>query len=192
MNAPLTRAADGLPRRAFTNAEIARMVEAGVIDPDESFELIKGEIVPMSPELNPHVRARTRLLFAVRDVAPASVFVTTEASLYLADDIEFKPDVIAFPDAIASHDVRGPDVLLAAEIASTTRNRDLHLKAPLYAAHGVRELWVFDLDARITHVMREPSGEGYRSVQELKPRSRANALLLPGLAVALADLDLVP
>lgn len=188
MNAPLTRAADGLPRRAFTNAEIARMVEAGVIDPDESFELIKGEIVPMSPEFDKHLFARMTLVRRVMVPLGAEHFVATEGSLFLADDIEFKPDLHIYAAELLVEDVRGHDVLLAAEIAWSSRNRDLHLKAPLYAAHGVRELWVFDLDARITHVLRDPSAEGYRDHRELDAAAAIEAMLLPGLRVALVDL----
>jgi hypothetical protein len=45
----LTRAAEGLPRRRFTVAEVEAMVEAGIMDEDERVELIGGELVPMSP-----------------------------------------------------------------------------------------------------------------------------------------------
>jgi hypothetical protein len=41
----LTRAAEGLPRRRFTVAE----VEAGIMDGDERVEVIGGKLVPMSP-----------------------------------------------------------------------------------------------------------------------------------------------
>jgi hypothetical protein len=50
-NSPLTtRAAEGLERRRFSVAEIEAMVQAGVIEEDERFELIGGEVVPMSPK----------------------------------------------------------------------------------------------------------------------------------------------
>ena len=45
-----TRAAEGLERRVWTVAEIEAMVAAGIIDEDERFELIDGEVVPMSPK----------------------------------------------------------------------------------------------------------------------------------------------
>ena len=41
---PTTQAADGLPRRRWTTAELERMVAAGILDPNERFELIGGEI----------------------------------------------------------------------------------------------------------------------------------------------------
>ncbi len=42
MNIAAARAADGLPRRAFTVDDIHRMIEAGIVTEDERFELIEG------------------------------------------------------------------------------------------------------------------------------------------------------
>lgn len=44
-----TQAAERLLRRRWTVAEIEGLVQAGIIDEDERFELIGGEIVPMNP-----------------------------------------------------------------------------------------------------------------------------------------------
>jgi len=45
-----TQAAEGMPRRPWTVAEIEAMVRAGIISEDERFELIGGEVVPMLPK----------------------------------------------------------------------------------------------------------------------------------------------
>ena len=52
--ARVTSAAEGLPRRRFTVAEVEAMVAAGVMEEDERVELIGGELVPMSPKGNRH------------------------------------------------------------------------------------------------------------------------------------------
>ncbi|HJU30937.1 MAG TPA: Uma2 family endonuclease, partial [Hyphomicrobiaceae bacterium] len=49
-----TRAAEGLPRRRWKVAEIREMMAKGIILEDERFELIGGEVVPMSPKGNRH------------------------------------------------------------------------------------------------------------------------------------------
>ena len=49
-----TTAAEGLPRRRFTVAELEQMTAAGILDEDERIELIGGEIVPMSAKGNHH------------------------------------------------------------------------------------------------------------------------------------------
>jgi hypothetical protein len=48
--AGVTSAAEGLPRRRFTVAEVEAMVAARVMEEDERVELIGGELVPMSPK----------------------------------------------------------------------------------------------------------------------------------------------
>ena len=58
----VTQAAEGLPRRRFTIAEVESMVAAGVIDEDERVELIGGELVPMSPRGNQHEVVKVALL----------------------------------------------------------------------------------------------------------------------------------
>ena len=52
-------AAEGLPRRPFTVAELEQMVAAGILDEDERIELIGGEVVPMSPKGNRHEVLKT-------------------------------------------------------------------------------------------------------------------------------------
>ena len=45
-----TQDAEGVPRRRFSVGEIEAMVRAEVIDEDERFELIGGEVAPMAPK----------------------------------------------------------------------------------------------------------------------------------------------
>jgi Uma2 family endonuclease len=45
---PTTQAAEGLPRRRWTVAEIERLTAAGYFHEDDRFELLGGEIVAMS------------------------------------------------------------------------------------------------------------------------------------------------
>ena len=50
--------------------------------------LIGGEIVPMSPELSRHVKARTRLWKIFTRALGDEWFVVSDASLFLAEHIE--------------------------------------------------------------------------------------------------------
>lgn len=191
MNASfLTQAADGLPRRGFTNRDVARMVEAGILDPDEAFELIAGEIVPMSPEFDRHFRARSKLTKIFARALSDEWLIGTEGSLYLAENVELKPDLHIFPSRIKSEDVRGLDVALVVELSSTTQRRDLELKAPIYLSHGVRELWVLDLDARTGHLFRAPA----TGLPHLRSSVTATETFSPEAfeAVRLSIADLVP
>ena len=48
MNVAGTKAADGLPRRAFTAEDVRRMIDAGIIGADERIELLDAadELIP--------------------------------------------------------------------------------------------------------------------------------------------------
>ena len=59
--APATLTAEGLPRRRWSVADIERMQDAGIVDRHERFELIGGEIVPMSPKGSWHENVKRAL-----------------------------------------------------------------------------------------------------------------------------------
>lgn len=185
-----TRAAEGLPRRRWSVAEIEAMVAKGIIDEHERFELIGGEVVPMSPKGRRHEILRSELAFGMTQRAGPDLRVVAEPQLNLSDDLYVVPDILVYPAAVKVPDVRGPTALLVIEIADTSLNYDLVTKAQLYAAHGVREYWVINANTLVTQVHRLPSGSEYSSKRRLTADERLVPEAAPALAVALCDLDL--
>ena len=190
MNVVATRAAEGLPRRSFTVAEIRRMVEAGIIAEDENFELIEGELVPMSPKGNQHevIKAALNRVFARH--APDELRLAIETSLYLDERTFVEPDLCLYPKRILPEDVRGRDVLLAVEVAGSSMSYDRGLKARIYARHGVGELWVVDAATREAWVHRRPEADGHWGIVEKIPaETQLSPAALPELAIRMAGLD---
>jgi Uma2 family endonuclease len=193
MNKPtLTRGAEGLDRWGWTNAQVQELVAAGALDEDSPMELIKGEIVPMNAEFNAHAKMRYDLqehfIVALRGAPhPKRLMVGTEVSLFLFDDTEFKPDIAIFPKAMRTELVRGADVLLAIEVASSSQQRDLVIKPPIYAQSGLKELWVVDLDGKVTHVHHQPRAEGYQSIMRHAFSDAIAAREFPSIPVRIAD-----
>lgn len=178
MNAP-TALAEGLPRRRFSVADVVRMVEVGLIGEDERLEVLDGEIVPMSPKGNRHELIKVALNLFWGRVRPDGVAFAPETGLYLSDMTYLEPDFIVFSREVRKADVKGPDVLLAVEVADSSLGYDLGRKPKIYAAHGVRELWVIDAAKRITHVHRDLEGDGYASVSMLSAADRVVPALAP-------------
>ena len=129
MNIVATRAAEGFPRRSFTVAEIRRMVEAGIIAEDENFELIEGELVPMSPKGNQHEVIKAALNRILAQHAPEELRLAIETSLYLDERTFVEPDLCLYPIRILPEEVKGADVLLAIEVAGSSISYDRGLKA---------------------------------------------------------------
>lgn len=145
-------------QRYFTNADMARMVEQGLIDPDDRWELIEGAWFDMGSEGFEHMGLRHRLaqFFSATLGYPSDLIVGTEGSFYLSNDTEVRPDLIVYRADVASSEMTSKDILLVAEIMKTSHQRDRELKMPVYAATGVPELWLIDMDTRKTDCLTDP------------------------------------
>jgi Uma2 family endonuclease len=100
------------------------------------------------------------------------------------------PDVLVHPAAIRTPDVHGGDALLVVEIADTSLRYDLNTKAPIYAAHGVREYWVINAATLTTMVHRKAAGKANDAVDEIAPGDTLMPSLLPAFSVSLGALQL--
>lgn len=182
-----TRGADGFDRRAFTVADIVRMQEAGILDEDESFELIDGEIVCMQAKNYAHERIKLELIRRLARAMPDHLCLGVETTLYLSETTALEPDLSIIP-RMNTEDIRGPDVLLAIKIANTTLVKDLTLKAPRFAKYGVPELWVIDATRLETHVHSDPMGGTWSSIETKGPDEILMHPSVPGFTVTLAEI----
>jgi Uma2 family endonuclease len=194
MNIAVRRAADRLPRRPFTVDDIDRMIEAGIVNQDERFELIEGDIVMMSAKHIGHDRIKHVLNRALVRAAPDDMLVAIEPSIQLARDILVEPDIAviaasvydADPDTFAQP--RPEDVLLLIEVAASSMRYDRRVKARLYARCGIREFWVIDANRRITWIHTGPSSDGWSSIAERGPKETLTPQALPNFLIRLGEL----
>ena len=175
----VTTAAEGLPRRRFTVAEVEAMVAAGVMEEDERVELIGGELVPMSPKGIRHEVIRMALQRRWYKLAPDDIDLATETTFRLSEDTYLEPDVVVHPRATGLRGLTGAAALLVVEIADSSLRYDMGRKAALYASFGVRELWVIDAVRLTTRVFRGPSAEGYRDARDFGASDRLVPLIAP-------------
>ncbi len=187
-----TQAADGMPRRPWTVAEIEAMVEAGIIAEDERFELIGGEVVPMLPKGGRHEMVKMELNWHFQRTAPTSLWVAQETTLRLDDRSFLEPDFCVFPRAIQPGDMRGHDVLLAIEVSDSSLAYDRGRKLGVYAAFGIPEVWVIEAASLVIHVHRRLGAEGYRTVLDIAPEADVTAARADGVGFNFARLGLRP
>jgi len=177
--ARVTMAAEGLPRRRFTVAEVEAMVAAGVMEEDERVELIGGELVPMSPKGNHHEVVKAALLDKWYRLRPEHVRLTPETTFRLSEDTYVEPDVVIYSRTIGLTGITGPNVLLVVEIADSSLRYDMGRKAALYASFGVRELWVIDAVRLTARVHRQPAADGYREARDFGASDPLTPLFAP-------------
>ena len=116
---PGTQAAEGLPRWHWTVAEIERVAAAGLFADGDRFELLGGEMVPMSPKGRRHEMIRLELSYRWTRMAPETVMVAAEPQFNLDADTYLNPDILVHSRSKATYDIRGPEALLVVEIAET-------------------------------------------------------------------------
>ncbi len=190
-----TTAADGWPRRAFTVAEVERMVDLGVIERDERFELIGGEIVPMAPKGLQHEVLKTLLLEHWIKAKPDDIMLTPETTFRISDVTYVEPDLILYRRSDGLQNLRPDTALLVVEIADNSINFDLQKKPEIYAGAGLAELWVIDTKSRKTYVHRKPMQRNdgpskYAEIREFDAHKLVTPGVSPALAIRLADFDL--
>jgi Uma2 family endonuclease len=157
-------------RRRFTREEYYRMAEVGILGPRDRVELIRGEIVEMSPIGRRHgafVDNLTRLL--VLGLADRAM-VRVQGAVALADDTEPQPDLAILRRGAVPYKDReawAEDALLVIEVAESSLAYDRLTKLRLYAEAGIPEYWVVDCAAETVEVHRGPGPDGYRDVRLL-------------------------
>ncbi len=180
-----------LKRRRFTVDEYHRMGEVGILTDADRVELIDGEIVEMTPIGAPHARCVMFLndVF-VRHLAGRAV-VSPQNSLRLGVHLEPQPDIILLRPPLARYAklIPGPqDTLLVVEVAETSQHRDREIKLPHYAAAGVPEVWIVDLDAGALEVYRDATPEGYRTGRRLGRGERVSPAAFLDLVIEVDDI----
>jgi len=190
-SARVTSAAEGLPRRRFTVAEVEAMVAAGVMEEDERVELIGGELVPMSPKGIQHEALKAALLRRWYRAVPDDLDLVPETTFRLSEDTYLEPDVVIYPRASGIRGLSADNVLLVVEIGDSSLSYDIGRRAALYASFGIRELWVIDAVRLTTRIFRKPAADGFRDARDFGPADRLVPLIAPeALALRLDELEL--
>jgi Uma2 family endonuclease len=149
-----------------------RMGETGILGPEDRVELIDGEIIDMSPIGAWHAAIVDILARHFGRCAGESLFVRCQNPLRLDDVNEPEPDIAILRPRADFYTTGHPgpaDVLLVIEVADTSLAYDLGTKVPLYARHGIPEVWVIDAATRRTRVFRQPTGGRYADELSVEP-----------------------
>lgn len=178
-------------RRLFTVAEYHRMGEAGILAPGERVELIRGEIVEMSPIGPRHAAFVDNLnqLLVLRLAGRTRVSVQNPVEL--SEHSEPQPDLKllrrrALPYKAAA--AQAEDTLLVIEVAETSLAYDRATKLRLYAESGVPEYWVVDCASERVEVYRHPDADGYRDAAVIGPGGTVSPETFPDVALSLAEI----
>lgn len=190
MNDPLPLNTSPLPVRLRVE-DYLLLDASGAFDAYAKTELIEGEIVYMNAQNRPHARIKSELFFAISSVLRETSLPLTaivEGSIAMPDDSVPEPDIVLTSEPEGDGLIPLQSVALLVEVADTTLANDLGRKARLYAAKGVPEYWVVDINNRTIHQFWEPGETAYGRASTIAFNETLAAATIDGLSVSTANL----
>jgi Uma2 family endonuclease len=173
--------------RPISRVEYRQMVDAGILDPRERIELLRGAIVTMSPIGMHHVHVVSWFTEQLILQLDRTYQVRTQAPFVAGDWSEPEPDV-----AVARKDYTLRDhpreLFLVIEVSDSTLRRDRKIKTSIYAEAGVPEYWIVNLQDMTVEVHTDPAGDRYETVVTLRDGDVLRPKPLPAVAIAVAEI----
>ena len=167
-------------------ADYHLMIKSGVLN-NRSVELIAGEIIEVSPESPLHRYTNDSVADYLRKVlgGKAKVFESHPVTL---SNSEPEPDIaiVTLPsERYLNHHPYPEDIYWLIEISNTTLDYDLNQKKSVYAAAGINEYWVVDLQNKELVVFREASNNDYKTKATLNSGT-VTPLAFPELKISIS------
>ena len=166
----------------FTVQQYELMHEVGVFAEGDRLELINGEIRVMSPIGRKHAVCVAKTTRAFQIKLGVRTIIWAQNPIRLSDHSEPQPDlaILKLRDDFYAEALPTPDdILLLIEVADSTIAYDRDVKSPLYAANGVPEMWLFDVNKKLVEGYSQPSASGYKRMQRYEKGDTLSPLAFP-------------
>jgi Uma2 family endonuclease len=174
----------------YTRDQFERMIDEGALSPSDRVELIEGYITDMNSKGLLHTWVQSKLaglLFGHISRLQLAVDVQIEPMLRVGTDTMTQPDILVCNALERPRYPEAEDVLLLIEVADTSLGYDLSTKAKLYAATGIRDYWVIDVNGGTVYVMRDPERFGYRHMSQQPVAEAVTPALIEQMPLLLAQ-----
>jgi Uma2 family endonuclease len=157
--------------------------------------LVDGVIVEEGQMNPPHRIALELSENALRAAFGPGWRVCNQMPLVLGQTTDPEPDLAVIAGSPRGTNAHPTTAALVVEVSDTSLRYDTTLKMSLYAAGGIAEYWVVDVENRQLLVFRDPRpdasashGHGYATRLTLSPADAISPLAAPGVTVAVGDL----
>ncbi|OKH42009.1 hypothetical protein NIES2101_33525 [Calothrix sp. HK-06] len=169
----------------WTLDEYHRMIEAGILD-NRRVELLRGEIVEMAPEGEPHSYFSSEAEEYLKSLLADRAKVIVGKPITLPNGSEPEPDIAVIQRLgrqYLQHHPYPENIFWVIEYSNTSLEKDLEIKTEIYAEAGINEYWVVNLRTRELIVFRNPRNKKYTYKSTLTA-GIINPLSFPNIAVS--------
>jgi Uma2 family endonuclease len=155
-----------ITRYKWTIDRYHQAIATGLFD-DQSIELLRGDLIVMPPEREPHAYFNSEVGDYLRSLLGDRAKVREAHPITLPNASEPIPDLAIVKPLGAEYLQHHPypsDVFWLIEFSGATLNKDLAEKRSIYAEAGIAEYWVVNLGDRELTVFRDVQEKDYRAV----------------------------
>ncbi len=177
----------------WTRNEYYRMAEFGFFE-GKRVELIKGEIIEMSPMKSAHATAISLAIEILGKFFGKSFVIRTQLPMSFGKSDEPEPDVTVVEGKVRDFSQAHPKTAaLIIEVSETTLNFDRTKKASLYAENKIEDYWILNLKNRSLEVYRHPIkdkklGFIYTEILVVTENDTVSPLAKPAAKIKIADI----
>lgn len=147
----------------WTVSQFHRAIEAGIFE-DQAIELLRGNLIVMTPEREPHAYYNIETGDYLRELLGERGKIRDSKPITLPNDSEPIPDlaiVKSLGKTYLEHHPYPEDILFIIEFSNTTLSKDLGEKKDIYAEAGIIEYWVVNLKKTELKVFRDLKNNQY-------------------------------
>src|SRR5262249_44944241 len=174
----------------------ARLVDVGILGPEDRVELLDGLLVAREPQGERHATVVGLARVALERAFGRGYHIREEKPIALDRRSEPEPDIAVVPGGLRDYLTHHPArPVLIVEVAVTSLALDRLRKGSLYARAGIAEYWIVDLVGEALEIYRDPvrapSGQGgwkYSSVRRLRRNAVVTPLAAPRSRIRIAAL----
>jgi len=171
-----------LVRHQFTVKQFHQMAEAGILSENERVELIRGEMIDMSPIGTRHSGCVLFLSNLLILLLGGRALINVQNPVELDETSEPKPDIALLkprPDFYRNSHPQPEDIFLLIEVTDTIVKYDREVKIPLYAEANIPEIWLLDVNQEVVEVYQNPLQGVYQNAEKLVKNQVLSILAFP-------------
>ncbi len=177
--------------RKFTVEEYEKMTTEGIIKPDEKVELIRGEIIKMSPMGTRQAAGIYRLTQLFYRKFGDLILLGVQNPIRLNNNSQPEPDLsllIPRSDFYVAAYPCPQDIYLIIEVSDSTLDYVRYTKIPLYAEANIQEVWIVNLKEECLEVYRHPLQGSYQNIQKYSINERVFITSFPDIEFTIAEI----
>ncbi|MEA5534754.1 Uma2 family endonuclease [Crocosphaera sp. XPORK-15E] len=166
-------------------------IDAGCFE-QQSVELLKGEIILMTPERESHAYYNSEWADYLRKILGNKAKIRENKPIILPNNSEPVPDIaIVKPLGIEylKHHPYPDDIYWLIEFSKATLKKDLTEKKAIYAEAGIKEYWIVDLKNNQLKVFRDLKQGNYQ-IELTLTTGNITPLDFPDLVIPVSQLML--